>query len=264
MKANCDAATRRAIPSVQMLVAFALAVALLVPAAVAQTQSADAKPSAKPAPEPAIQQTFFLHNVTQQSELADIQTDVRNMLTNAKIYSVASQNAISMKGTAEDIELAQKLIAELDRPRKVYRLTYTITEMDNGKKTGAQSFSLIVASGEKTTFKQGSRVPIVTGSYDTSNTPAAAETQVQYQDVGLNIQASVGGTADGLMLRTKVEQTTVADEKSGVGAQDPIIRQTVLDGASTLSLDKPLVLGSLDIPGSTRKQEIAVVAEQVK
>jgi hypothetical protein len=66
------------------------------------------------------------------------------------------------------------------------------------------------------------------------------------------------------MLRTKVEQTTVADEKSGVGAQDPIVRQTVLDGASTLSLDKPLVLGSLDILGSTRKQEIAVIAELVK
>jgi type II secretory pathway component GspD/PulD (secretin) len=264
MKANSDATASRAIPSVQMLAAFALALAFFAPGSIAQAQPADAKPSTKPAPEPAIEQTFFLHNVTQQSELADIQTDVRNMLTNAKIYSVASQYAISMKGTAEDIELAQKLITELDRPRKIYRLTYTITEMDSGKKTGAQSFSLIVASEEKTTFKQGSRVPIVTGSYDTSSTPNGAETQVQYLDVGLNIQASVGSSADGLMLRTKVEQTTVADEKSGVGAQDPIVRQTVLDGASTLSLDKPLVLGSLDIPGSTRKQEIAVIAELVK
>jgi type II secretory pathway component GspD/PulD (secretin) len=264
MKANSDATMRRAIPSAQILVAFTLALAFIAPATITQAQSADAKLFTKPAPEPVIEQTFFLHNVTQQNELADIQTDVRNMLTNAKIYSVASQYAISMRGTAEDIELAQKLITELDRPRKIYRLTYTLTDIDGGKRTGTQTFSLIAASGEKTTFKQGSRVPIVTGSYDTSNTPAAAETQVQYQDVGLNIEASVGGTVDGVRLRSKVEQSSLSDDKSGVGPQDPILHQTVLDGTATLSLGKPQVLGSLDLPDSTRKQEIAVVAELVK
>jgi len=38
----------------------------------------------------------------------------------------------------------------------------------------------------------------------------------------------------------------------------------VLEGTSALTLGKPLILGSLDIPGTTRKQEIAVVSELVK
>jgi hypothetical protein len=38
-----------------------------------------------------------------------------------------------MRGTAEDITLAQKVLADMDRSRKVYRLTYSITEMDGGK-----------------------------------------------------------------------------------------------------------------------------------
>jgi len=38
----------------------------------------------------------------------------------------------------------------------------------------------------------------------------------------------------------------------------------VLDDTSTLTPGKSLVLGSLDIPGTTRKQEIEVVAELVK
>jgi hypothetical protein len=101
-------------------------------------------------------------------------------------------------------------------------------------------------------------VPIVTGT--TEGASAGQNSQVQYLDVGLHIEASLEGTR----LRTKVEQSRVADEKSGLGAQDPIVRQTVLDGTSSLTQGKPLVLGSLDIPESTRREEIEVVAEAVQ
>jgi hypothetical protein len=43
-----------------------------------------------------------------------------------------------------------------------------------------------------------------------------------------------------------------------------VIGNLVLDGESSLTLGKPLVLGSFDFPGGTRKQEIEVVAEVVK
>jgi len=86
---------------------------------------------------------------------------------------------------------------------------------------------------------------------------------VQYQDVGLNIEFTAEGRADGLSLRSKVEQSSLAEQKSGVGLQDPVLSQSVLEGSTALTLGKPLILGSLDIPGSTRKQEIAVVAELV-
>jgi hypothetical protein len=49
-----------------------------------------------------------------------------------------------------------------------------------------------------------------------------------------------------------------------VGAQDPVIRQTMLQGTSYLTADKPLALGSLEIPGSTRRMDIAVVMEPIK
>jgi hypothetical protein len=65
-------------------------------------------------------------------------------------------------------------------------------------------------------------------------------------------------------LRTKLVQSGIAEERSGIGAQDPIIRQTTLEGTSTLVQGKPLVLGSLDVPGSTRHQEVEVVSELVR
>jgi type II secretory pathway component GspD/PulD (secretin) len=118
-----------------------------------------------------------------------------------------------------------------------------------------------VLTGRKTTLRQGSRIPILTGSVSAdTNTPS---TQVQYVDVGLNIDATLEGSPESLRLQTRVEQSSLAEEKAGIGAQDPIIRQTALEGDALISQGKPLLLGSLDIPGGMRRQEIEVVSELV-
>ena len=62
-------------------------------------------------------QTFYLSNAWQQNDLNDVQTALRNVLPNAKVYAVASQNAIVMRGTPDELLLAQKLINDLDKAR---------------------------------------------------------------------------------------------------------------------------------------------------
>jgi hypothetical protein len=261
MKWMSDARGRRWLRAFEMFSAVGLGVVLTARIAGAQAASADSGPTDVKSSSEAYQ-TFYLTNLTQGNEANDVLTDLRNMLPHARLYYVATDGAISMRGTAEDITLAQKVLADMDRSRKVYRLTYSITEMDGGKPTGTQHLAVIVAAGGKTVVKQGNRVPLVTGSMDPgSSTP---NSQVQYVDVGLNIEASLEGNSEGLRLRSKVEQSSVAEEKSGIGAQDPVIRQTMLEGMSTLAQGKPMVLGSLDIPGSTRHEEIEVVSELVR
>jgi type II secretory pathway component GspD/PulD (secretin) len=250
-----------------VFVGLALTLLLFATAAEAQTQPAEPKPAEQKAPEPKpaeqrapeICQTFYLVNASQHDEFNDIQTALRNTLSRARIYGVFSQGAISIRGSAEELAEAQKLILELDRPQKLYRLTYTITELDGGKAVGVEYFKLVVPARGKATLKQGSRVPIVTGSYDVAGT-TTPNTEVQYQDVGLNIEASL----DGESLHTKLEQTSVADERSVVGMQDPILRQTVLDATANLTAGKSMVLGALDIPGGARHEEIEVAWELVK
>lgn len=236
------------------------AVALALPCAAGLAQADDAKPcEVKPAEK---YQTIYLSNLTQQNDFTDILNDLRNMIPHTKLIGAPSQRAISIHGTADDIQLAEKIVADLDRARKTYRLAFTVTETDSGKRSGGQSFSLVATSGDKTVFKQGTKVPIVTGSFDSGS--SAANTQVQYLDVGVSIEVTVDSFADGLRLNSKFEQSAMSEEKSGVGPQDPVVRQNVLNDTSTLVLGKPLVLGSIDIPGSTRRQEIEVVAELVK
>jgi hypothetical protein len=222
--------------------------------AAAQPQAADAKST------PVIYQTLYLTNLTQQNDAIELVNDLRNMLPDAKLYYVPSQSAFSIRASAEEIALAQKILADLDKTKKIYRLTYTMTERDGGKTIGVQHFSVIVASGSRTDFKQGSRVPISVAK----NAAPGSNIEITYIDVGQEIEASLDGYLDGVRLRTKVVQSSIAEDKSGVSTQDPVIRQTTLEGTSTLVQGKSLVLGSLDIPGSTRHQEVEVLSELVR
>jgi type II secretory pathway component GspD/PulD (secretin) len=263
MQLNTITENRRGFALAALIAAAALAVALLPPDASAQTKPEDVQPcearlAAPAAPETV--RTIFLTNTSEQGDFNDIQTDLRNALPKAKIFALQAQNAITIRATAEDMETAQKIISDLDQARKLYRLTYTITDIDGGKRIGSQQFSLLVRPGEKSTFKQGSRVPIVTGTYD--GQPAG--TQVQYQDIGLSISALVIGSPDSLNVHTKIEESSLGEEKSVAAAQDPVVHQTVLDESSVLSNNKPFVLGSVDLPGTTQSQEIKVVSELVR
>jgi type II secretory pathway component GspD/PulD (secretin) len=247
---------------VPVLLPVVLLLTLVSAPAAARGQEVSPKTCEAKAPSAEVNQTFFLRYVTQPKDLNDIQTDLRNMIPRLKVFGVSTKNALTVHGTPDDVAAAQKMIAELDKPRKTYRLTFTITQFDGPKRTGSQSYTLIAANGRRTTFKQGSRVPIVTGSFD--NDSGKTNTQVQYQDVGLMIDSTAESLEDGLSLNSRIEQTSLAEEKSGVGQQDPVLRQTAIDAASSLTFGKPLVLGSLDTPGSTQKQEVSVEAELVR
>ena len=209
-------------------------------------------------------QTFYLTNISEQHEVTEVLTALRNMMDPAaKVYLVPSLNALVVNAPPIQIQLAQRLIADLDRPRKTYRLTYTITESDSGKRVGVQHFAMIVVSGQRTTMKQGSRVPVITGTYNPGS--SSAQNQVTYLDVGLNFDATLDESVNGVRLHTKAEQSSIAEPATGVGlAGDPVVRQTVLEGTAILAPGKPLILGSLDIPGSTRHQDVEVVMEVVK
>ena len=199
----------------RLLVVVALVVAGMAQGVRAQ-EAGDEKPcAARPAPPPETTVTVYLKNVSQQQDANDLQTAVRNMVSRAKVFYNQSANAIMLRGTADDLAMAQKVIADLDLPKKAYRLEYTVRLMDGAKATATQHYSLMVVWGERAELKLGNKVPLMTGSRMPD--AGAASSQVQYLDVGLNITATLTGSGDVLILRTKVEQSTLADEKSAGG-----------------------------------------------
>jgi type II secretory pathway component GspD/PulD (secretin) len=243
---------RRAALSTPVLSAI-LALILLATTAVAQ----DATP--KP---PMVYQTFFLHHAVEQNQATEMQQVLRNVLPRSRIIYVGQQNAICIQATADDMATAQKIIADLDRSIATWRLTFTLTETEGGHAEGTpQRVAVVVTQGSKTNLKLGNKVPVVTGGSGADPSPSSS--QVQYVDVGLNIYAKIDGASDTPLLETKIEQSNVADERSGIGTQDPLIHQTSLDEELNLIEARALTIGTLDLPGSTRQEKIEVTAERV-
>jgi type II secretory pathway component GspD/PulD (secretin) len=210
-------------------------------------------------------ETFTLNNVSQHSDADEIRFAIAGTLGHcATAILIPSQNVIVVEADLAQLAAARKLITELDRPRKTYRLTYTVTELDAAKRIGTQHFSMVVVTGQRTTLKQGSKIPVITGSYSPSNASAGTQNQFTYIDVGMNFAAQLDETEHGARLNSKVEQSSVGEEKAIADAQEPVIRQTVLEGTSFLTLNQPLMLGSLDILGTTRRLDIEVTMEKVQ
>jgi hypothetical protein len=88
--------------------------------------------------------------------------------------------------------------------------------------------------------------------------------QYTYLDIGMNINATLTSMEDQAMLRSSIEQSSLATEASGVGPQDPIILHTSLKGTYLLTIGKPQAIGSIDILHSTRHLDISVVMDPVQ
>jgi type II secretory pathway component GspD/PulD (secretin) len=246
---------------------FALAQAAPKPAsdaAASAKPAQDSAPRSRPNLDALPMRTFYLKNATQTSDANEIITAIRNLVsTDDRVLMVPSRNAIVMRAPAEDFALVQQVLDDLDHPKKAYRLTYTITEMDGDKRLGTQHYSMDLVDGQQTTLNQGSRVPIATGSYSAGGpAPASSpvETQFRYQDVGITFDATLTSQANGARLLSNIDQSGVADAPAG-GVPPPILRNSSLKGAYLLTSGKPLVLGTMDLPGSTHHLQIEALIE---
>jgi hypothetical protein len=225
-------------------------------------QSPVATPNAPASTGPYIMRTFHLKYAGSQAEQNELVTAIRNLASSQlRVIVVPSRDEIAANGSTEDIKIIEDLLTTLDVPNKLYRLTYTFTESDGGKRIGLERYTMTLAPGQRMQMKQGSRVPLVTGSVSQDGRPSK---QTQYLDVGLNFDSQVDQYGAGVRLKSRLEQSSVAEEKSGIGPEDPVIRQTMLEGISTLSEGKSVLLGELDVVGSTRHLQVEAMVEAIK
>jgi len=208
--------------------------------------------------------SYPLHYATSQFDQNEILTAIRNMVgSDVKIFLVPSQDQIVVAASPEQNDKIAQILHMLDQPKPMYRLTYIFTETDGGKRIGAQQYSMVLASGQRMQLKEGDKVPVMTGSTDKDT--GGISKQTTYLDVGFSFNSTVTsyGT-DGIRLQSKVERSAVAQEKTSVLAEDPLIRQSTLEGVVNLTLNKPQHLGNIDVIGSTRQLQVDALVEVVK
>lgn len=78
-------------------------------------------------------QVFYLANAAQQNDLNDTVTALRNVLLDAKLYGMPSQNAIVVRGTPDQLLLTAQLIDDFDKARPEVVVDVAVMQVDRDK-----------------------------------------------------------------------------------------------------------------------------------
>ena len=196
-------------------------------------------------------QTFYLTNAWQQNDLNDIQTALRNVLPGAHVYGVASQNAIVMRGTPDELLLAEKLIDDLDKPRPEVVVDFGVLEVS---KNWERTIGLSWPNNISFQLQSPQAATAANNSTLTGTTTGISPTLYNLAHLNSNDFAVTVGAAQLNLLLTNSNTQIL---------QDPRIRAT--DGQkATLTIGSkiPIATGSYSAPGITPTAAIGYAQTQ--
>jgi general secretion pathway protein D len=188
-------------------------------------------------------QTFYLSNAWQPNDLTDVQTAIRNLLPNAKVYAVASQNAIVMRATPDELMLAEKLINDLDKARPEVVVDIAVLEVS---KNWEKTLGIAWPSSVGVALQSPSTSTGTTTSTTTTTTTASTTSGLTLYDMA-HLKASdfaitVGSATANLLLtdtNTKILQNPRIRATDGqkavmkIGSKIPIATGSYQTGAAT-------------------------------
>ncbi len=186
-------------------------------------------------------QTFYLTNVSQQNDANEIMVAIRNLLDpGLKIYLVASQNALVIRATPDELILAEKLINDLDRTRPEVVVDVAVLEVSRQLErnlgiTLPQSFGL-------TPQYSNANISNTTGTTTTSTTGTTSSTASS--GLTLNTLGNLNATNFAVSITGGTVNALLSDSDTRI-LQNPRIRAT--DGQhATLKIGSkiPVATGS--------------------
>src|SRR5580700_2900827 len=83
--------------------------------------------------EQSVLKTFYLANISQPTELQDVVNAIRAVLDVQRVQQLLSQNALVVRGTPDQIALAEKLVDDLDRARPEVVVDIAVLQISKDK-----------------------------------------------------------------------------------------------------------------------------------
>jgi general secretion pathway protein D len=83
--------------------------------------------------EQSVLKTFYLTNLSQPTELQDVVNAIRAVLDVQRVQQLLSQNALVVRGTPDQIALAEKLVEDLDKARPEVIIDIAIMQVSKDK-----------------------------------------------------------------------------------------------------------------------------------
>jgi general secretion pathway protein D len=183
-------------------------------------------------------QTFYLTNPSQASDANEVYTALRNMLpADTKSYLVPSQNAIIVRGTTDDLILAQKLLNDLDRTKAEVVVDVAILEVNRDKvrNLGITLPQSVTITPQQTPTAAGTTTTLTTNNNNfTLNTLANINSSNFAVTVGSATVNALLTDADTRVLQNpSIRATDGQNAKLKIGSKIPVATGSYSAGAAT-------------------------------
>jgi hypothetical protein len=145
-----------------------------------------------------------------------------------------------------------------DEPtRNVYKLEFTVFELENGKRINERSYMLHISDADHrgASTRVGTRVPVQVGG----------NVGMQYMDVGLKIDANFQSADDSSMnLIINFETSGFAMPEQSTQSGTPVLRNVSENVTAKIPYGKPTLVSSIDDVNSKRRLQLELTATRLK
>ncbi len=183
--------------------------------------------------------TFYLSNLSQPTELQDVVNAMRTILEVSRIQQLPSQGAIVVRGTPDQMALAQKLVDDLDKARPEVLIEVAVMQVSRDK-----AHTLGINPPTSITVALQPNISTTTTTTTTTTTPTTPSSS----GINLNSLASLNATDFQVTIPQMTASALMSDSDTKV-IQNPQVR--ALDGQkATLKIGDrvPVATGSFQ-PG---------------
>jgi general secretion pathway protein D len=201
--------------------------------------------------EQSVLKTFYLQNLSQPTELQDVVNAIRAVLDVQRVQQLLSQNALVVRGTPDQIALAEKLVEDLDkaRPEVIVDIAVLQVSKDKSRTLGLSpptSATVTLQSNINTTTPTTS-----TGSTTTTSTSSGTglelntlgnlnATDFQVTIPSANLSAVMGDTDTKMLQNPQVRALDNQKATLKIGERVPVATGSFQPGIGGVGIN-PLV-----------------------
>ncbi len=200
--------------------------------------------------EQSVLKTFYLSNISQPTELQDVVNAIRAVLDVQRVQQLLSQNALVVRGTPDQIALAEKLVDDLDRARPEVIVDIAVLQISKDK---SRTLGFLPPSSATVTLQSNintsTPTTTTTGTTTTSSSPSGLElntlgnlnaTDFQVAIGSANLSAVMGDSDTKMLQNPQVRALDNQKATLKIGERVPVATGSFQPGIGGVGIN-PLV-----------------------
>jgi hypothetical protein len=173
---------------------------------------------------------------------------------------LAAGTLAAQQDTKKDQEQPQKDVIAKEAAVPTYKMSFSIYELQDGKKINQRDYSLLVEANGRgaNTLKIGTKVPIDAGNGG-----------ITYADVGFELRCSAAETVNnklGMSVDMTVTNFAIPEQNTDprTAGSRPVLRGVTQRVSAVVNPGKPQILTSMDDVNSTKRLQVEVTATKLE